>query len=224
MGDTRGGWVTQESASEDRRDGIGTMQITVTRTLSKDQQARRARLVEAARELADEGGYAAVTMHDVADRAEVARATVYRYFSSKDHLLTEVAADWARSVTDDVAFTLPAEGGLGGTPEERLTALLERIVEVAAADLTLTSAIIQAVTSSDPGIETARTELFLFVRARVAAALGDQLPAQEEVEIVLGHLLLAALVSLSALRRPKEEVVTMVRTASRLLTAGAYPA
>ncbi|MDX6432023.1 MAG: TetR/AcrR family transcriptional regulator, cholesterol catabolism regulator, partial [Streptosporangiaceae bacterium] len=52
------------------------VQITVTRTLSKEQQARRARLVEAARRLADEGGYAAVTMHDVADRAGVARATV----------------------------------------------------------------------------------------------------------------------------------------------------
>lgn len=213
--------MTQDSASGERHNGVGTMRITVTRTLSKDQQARRARLVEAARQLADEGGYAAVTMHDVADRAEVARATVYRYFSSKDHLLTEVAAAWARSITADIAFTPDAPEG---TAEERLTALLERIVEVAAADLTLTSAIIQAVTSADPGIESARSELFQFVRARVAAALGDELPAQDDVEIVLGHLLLAALVSLTALRRPKDEVVAMVRTASRLLLAGALAA
>jgi hypothetical protein len=34
-------------------------------------------------------------------------------------------------------------------------------------------------------------------------------------------VLLAALVSLTALRRPTEEVVTMVRTAARLILAGA---
>ena len=82
------------------------------RTPTKDQQARRNRLVEAARELAHEGGYAAVTMHAVADRAEVGRATVYRYFASKDDLLTEVAADWARTTFDlaqmrQLRFPLP---------------------------------------------------------------------------------------------------------------------
>jgi AcrR family transcriptional regulator len=197
------------------------VQITVTRTLSKEQQARRARLVEAARRLADEGGYAAVTMHDVADRAGVARATVYRYFASKDHLLTEVAAAWARTVTADIVLAPGGEPPGDATPAQHLADLLERIVEVAAADLTLTSTIIQAVTSPDPAIEDARTELFLFVRTRLAAAMSDEPPAQEEVEIVLGHVLLAALVSLTALRRPTEEVVTMVRTAARLILAGA---
>lgn len=215
----------------------GSVRITVTRTLRKDQQARRARLVEAARELADEGGYAAVTMHDVADRADVARATVYRYFTSKDHLLTEVATSWARSIMDDLFFAVPPADGMpsgsagaqpsgsaGARPsEERLAALLEHIVQMAATDLTLTSAIIQAVTSADPGIEQARTELFHLVRTRLAAAVGDQLPAQDEVEIVLGHLLLSALVSLTALRRPREEVAGMVRTAARLIMAGAVP-
>ncbi|MGI8328930.1 TetR/AcrR family transcriptional regulator [Actinomadura scrupuli] len=196
-------------------------QITVTRARSKEQQARRVRLVEAARWLADEGGYAAVTMHDVADRAGVARATVYRYFASKDHLLTEVAADWARTVTADIVLAAGTEPSGGATPAQRLGDLLERIVEVAAADLTLTSTIIQAVTSPDPALEDARTELFLFVRARLAAVMGDPPPAQEEAEIVLGHVLLAALVSLTALRRPTEEVVAMVRTAARLILAGA---
>ena len=49
----------------------GDVRITVTRTLSKDQQERRTRLIDAARELALQGGYHAVTMHDVADRAEL---------------------------------------------------------------------------------------------------------------------------------------------------------
>ncbi|WP_233509964.1 TetR/AcrR family transcriptional regulator [Actinomadura craniellae] len=186
------------------------------RTPSKDQQARRSRLVEAARELALEGGYAAVTMHDVADRAEAGRATVYRYFASKDHLLIEVAAVWARETTADLDAR-----AVGGTPVERLAELLERIVEVAAAERTLTSAIIQAVTSSDPAVDPERTELFLFVRDRLATAIGEPLLERDDVELVLGHLLLSALVSLTALGRPAEEVRTMVRTAARLMVGRA---
>ncbi|MFG2002189.1 TetR/AcrR family transcriptional regulator [Spirillospora sp. NPDC048911] len=194
----------------------GDVRITVTRTLSKDQQARRERLLDAARDLAHEGGYPAVTMHDVADRAGVARATVYRYFATKDHLLTEVAATWAHRVTHDVDAL-----AIGDTPAERLTTMLERIVEVAAGELTLTSAIIQAVTSDDSSVDDARTVLFLFVRDRLSAAIGDPVPDLDDVEIVLGHILLAALVSLTALRRPTEEVTRMVRTSGRLVLAGA---
>ena len=193
----------------------GDMRITVTRTLSKDQQARRERLLDAARQLAHEGGYHAVTMHDVADRAGVARATVYRYFATKDHLLTEVAATWAHRVTDDIDAL-----AVGETPVERLSALLERIVHAAAEELTLTSAIIQAVTSADSSVDDARTVLFLFVRDRLSAAIGGPVPERDEVEIVLGHVLLAALVSLTSLRRPVDEVAAMVRTSGRLVLTG----
>lgn len=197
----------------------GDARFTVTRTLSKDQQARRERLIDSARELALEGGYPAVTMHDVADRAGVARATVYRYFATKDHLLTEVAATWAHRVTDDIDAL-----AVGDTPLERLTALLERIVHVAAEEPTLTSAIIQAVTSDDSSVDDARTVLFLFLRDRLSTAIGDPVPERDDVEIVLGHVLLAALISLASLRQPVEDVATMVRTAGRLVLGGAFAA
>lgn len=197
----------------------GDARFTVTRTLSKDQQARRQRLIDSARELALEGGYPAVTMHDVADRAGVARATVYRYFATKDHLLTEVASAWAHHVTGDIDAL-----AVGDTPLERLTALLERIVHVAAREPTLTSAIIQAVTSDDSSVDEARTVLFLFLRDRFSTAIGDPVPERDEVEIVLGHILLAALISLASLRQPVEEVAAMVRTAGRLVLAGALSA
>ena len=56
-------------------------------TLTPNQAARRDRVLEAAMDLAGEGGYDAVQMRDVAARAQVALGTIYRYFSSKDHLL-----------------------------------------------------------------------------------------------------------------------------------------
>jgi len=39
----------------------------------------------------------------------------------------------------------------------------------------------------------------------------------EDVEMVVGQLVLAGLVSLTSLARPRDEVRAMVRTASRLL-------
>lgn len=192
------------------------VRFTVTRTLTKDQQARRERLIDAAWTLAVEGGYPAVTMHDVADRAGVARATVYRYFATKDHLLTEVAATWAHRVTDDIDAL-----AVGDTPVERLTALLERIVRVAADNVTLTSAIIQAVTADDSSVDDSRNVVFLFLRDRLSAAIGDPVPQREDVEIVLGHVLLAALVSVASLHRPADEVAAIVRTSGRLVLAGA---
>ncbi|NED52044.1 TetR/AcrR family transcriptional regulator, partial [Micromonospora aurantiaca] len=94
-----------------------------------------------------------------------------RYFATKDHLLTEVAASWAHHVTDDIDAL-----AVGDTQLERLTALLERIVYVAAQEPTLTSAIIQAVTSDDSSVDDARTVLFQYLRDRLSAAIGDPVP------------------------------------------------
>ena len=55
-------------------------------TLPTTQRARRERIVAAAVELLDHAEYDDVQMRDVAERAGVALATVYRYFSSKEHL------------------------------------------------------------------------------------------------------------------------------------------
>ena len=63
------------------------MEQTLTRPLTRAQQARRQRVIDAAMALGLEGGYEAVQMRDVAARADVAMGTVYRYFTSKDHLL-----------------------------------------------------------------------------------------------------------------------------------------
>src|SRR5215470_16718076 len=54
---------------------------------SAAQRERRQRIVDATLALASRGGYEAVQMRAVADRADVALGTLYRYFPSKIHLL-----------------------------------------------------------------------------------------------------------------------------------------
>jgi AcrR family transcriptional regulator len=50
----------------------------------------RERLLTAARELIEEGGYGAASVLAIADRAGVAAGTLYRHFASKEELFVEV--------------------------------------------------------------------------------------------------------------------------------------
>src|SRR5262249_46234218 len=59
------------------------------------QVERRQRIITAATELLEEHELEAIQMRDIADRAGVALATVYRYFSSKDHLYAAAIVEWS---------------------------------------------------------------------------------------------------------------------------------
>src|SRR5579863_10703356 len=54
---------------------------------SAAQRERRKRIIDATLALASKGGYDAVQMRAVAEKADVALGTLYRYFPSKIHLL-----------------------------------------------------------------------------------------------------------------------------------------
>ena len=99
---------------------------TLERPLTRAQEARRKRVIDAAMELAAQGGYDAVQMRDVATQADVAMGTVYRYFTSKDHLLAEALVHWIEMLQLQFA-SLPAEGA---TPASRVLEILDRALDV----------------------------------------------------------------------------------------------
>lgn len=60
------------------------------------QLARRQRILDAAHRVLMEQEYEQIQIRDVAEAAQVARATLYRYFSSKEYLYTCVLYAWSR--------------------------------------------------------------------------------------------------------------------------------
>jgi len=65
-------------------------------SLPRGQQERRDRIVRAAISLLEHGGeYDEIQMRDVAQEAGVALGTVYRYFTSKEHLYAAALLEWA---------------------------------------------------------------------------------------------------------------------------------
>ncbi|MCW1383108.1 TetR family transcriptional regulator [Novosphingobium sp. KCTC 2891] len=82
------------------------------RRAQTDIEAERERLVEIATALIEERGSTALTMQEVAIRAGMSPANVYRYFESKEALLEALAEYWFRpkvqAMEDVVASDLPA--------------------------------------------------------------------------------------------------------------------
>ncbi|GAA0592134.1 TetR/AcrR family transcriptional regulator [Kribbella sandramycini] len=71
--------------------------------LPKGQRERRRRIVDAAVRALSGQDYHAVQIKDIAEDAGVALGTLYRYFSSKDHLYAAAVAEWGRSLENRAA-------------------------------------------------------------------------------------------------------------------------
>jgi TetR/AcrR family transcriptional regulator, cholesterol catabolism regulator len=88
--------------------------------MTSRQLIRRAKIIEAVIGLIADVGAEAVQMRDVAQRSGVALATVYRYFSSKDHLLAAALEDWQKRLTRRILASR-----LGRTDHDPLPGILD---------------------------------------------------------------------------------------------------
>jgi AcrR family transcriptional regulator len=88
--------------------------------LDVQQRARRGRIVAAALELMQEREYDDIQMKDVTAAAGVALGTVYRYFSSKEHVFAEALLSWSQR------FPTDGELALEGPSVERLKTAYRR--------------------------------------------------------------------------------------------------
>src|SRR6184192_3254624 len=84
---------------------------------SAAQRDRRRRIIDATLALASKGGYDAVQMRAVADKADVALGTLYRYFPSKIHLLVSgLSREFERARTNSSAAPSPGTPPPSGSP------------------------------------------------------------------------------------------------------------
>jgi AcrR family transcriptional regulator len=73
------------------------------------KQARPGEIVEAALEVFAEKGFAAAKLDDIGRRAGIAKATLYRYFETKEEIFREVAR---AAVASLLGAPAEASGGL----------------------------------------------------------------------------------------------------------------
>jgi AcrR family transcriptional regulator len=149
------------------------------------QQERYDRVVDAAAEALSAGGQDAVQMKDLAQRAGVSLATLYRYFPSKEYVLLAVSLARYQAAARKVFAEVPQ----GNTVRERVTSHLMREFRAQQREQRLTAALTQALTGTTrtySELIEAVEHLHLQILRHVAAAGG---PVSEQQQKVLAVVL-----------------------------------
>jgi TetR/AcrR family transcriptional regulator, cholesterol catabolism regulator len=140
----------------------------VPESLPRTQQARRQGIIAAAVELLEEGEYDTVQMRDVAERAGVALATIYRYFTSKEHLYAAALLEWAADYPVKGRALERSNGG----DEARFRALMRRAVRAFERHPQMMRALIVLESSNDPNARALFQEFAKRNVDTLTAALG----------------------------------------------------
>jgi AcrR family transcriptional regulator len=164
----------------------------VTAPLTRSQVVRRQRVISAALELAADGGYEAVQMRDVATTAGVALGTIYRYFSSKDHLLAEAQVEWLLDLDRRVSKKPPK----GELLADRVIEVLRRATRAMQQEPRLAEALIVALTSTDPHAARCQRETGDVITRIMASSFPADFDAatRDDIVRVLGHVWFSSLI------------------------------
>jgi AcrR family transcriptional regulator len=145
------------------------------RTDGRLDRSRDPAILNAALAALTENGYDATSMDDIASRAGVGKAAIYRRWSSKAALMTDVLVYWRPDLRTDDA---PDTGSLTGD----LEALIDRAVRndntLITTDLVLRVAVEAA---RDPQLATAFDNLLLMRGRRIVSAILARAAARGEI-------------------------------------------
>jgi AcrR family transcriptional regulator len=182
---------------------------------SAAQRERRKRILDATLVLASKGGYDAVQMRTVAERADVALGTLYRYFPSKIHLLVGALT----MEMDQIQDKLDRKPIPGETPADRMLYVLSRVTRNLQRDPMLTEAMTRAFMFADPSAATEVNAVAGQMIRMFTRAMHEGEPSAEDVAIarVIGDVWLSNLVAWVTRRASADDVSGRLELAARLL-------
>lgn len=182
---------------------------------SAAQRERRKRILDATLALASKGGYDAVQMRTVAERADVALGTLYRYFPSKIHLLVSgLAREFERTQQRLDRSPIP-----GDTPYERMLYVLSRVTRSMQREPLLTEAMTRAFMFADPSAAAEVNAVAKMMEDMLTRAMHEGEPTADERAIarVIGDVWLSNLVAWVTRRASANDVASHLELAARLL-------
>ncbi|GAB23145.1 putative TetR family transcriptional regulator [Gordonia polyisoprenivorans NBRC 16320 = JCM 10675] len=189
---------------------------------SAAQRDRRRRILDATLTLASKGGYDAVQMRTVAEKADVAVGTLYRYFPSKVHLLvTSLARELAR-----VESRVDRSQLRGDNAIERLRHVLDMITFAMQRDPLLTEAMTRAFMFADASATAEVDQVAGIIDRLLAGAIVDEgEPGEEDLAIarVLADVWMSNLVQWLTRRASATDVTNRLELTVRLLLKDRVP-
>ncbi len=182
---------------------------------SAAQRERRKRILDATLALASKGGYEAVQMRTVAERADVALGTLYRYFPSKIHLLVSALT----LELDRTQDKLDRKAVPGETPYDRILYVLSRVTQTMQREPMLTEAMTRAFMFADPNAAAEVNTVARQMERMFTRAMHDGEPSADDIAIarVIGDVWLSNLVAWVTRRASADDVSSHLELAARLL-------
>ena len=196
--------------------------LTESELGSEAQRERRKRILDATLAIASKGGYEAVQMRAVAERADVAVGTLYRYFPSKVHLLVSaLGREFERidAKTDRASLA-------GGTPYQRLNMMVGRLNRAMQRNPLLTEAMTRAFVFADASAAGEVDHVGKLMDSMFARAMSDGEPTEDQYHIarVISDVWLSNLLAWLTRRASATDVSKRLDLAMRLLIGdGEHP-
>lgn len=190
--------------------------MTIHRTLDTRQFDVRTRILKAARRLIQQHGHEAVGMEMIAKAARVSRASMYRYFASKEHVVCEAALAWGA----DVARRLPEALAAAPTPAAALDMAIQKIVAEANSDLPMVRATMASVLATGPVADEFRRGVRHMFQSLMAGAIPALPEPPESLTVpltLLGRVFFADLALMGAGDIDASQCVTELQFAARRL-------
>jgi AcrR family transcriptional regulator len=184
---------------------------------SSAQRERRTRILDATIALATKGGFDAVQMRGVAEQADVALGTLYRYFPSKIHLLVSaLGREFERANARLAGKPVP-----GDTPADRVIHVMKTTSRGLQGDQHLTEALTRAFMFAD---KSAQQEIHVVGMLLTTMLTRAMHPDREEVTDddvavarVIGDVWLSALMAWVTGRSTSQETTAHIERAVRML-------
>ncbi|HET9423533.1 MAG TPA: TetR family transcriptional regulator [Nocardioides sp.] len=185
---------------------------------SAAQRDRRKRILDATYQLARDGGFDAVQMRAVADRADVALGTLYRYFPSKIHLLVSALG----RTFEQAEAAMRGKPVPGDTAADRVISVLKKTTRGLQGDPHLTEALTRAFMFADASVAAEIHDVGMLMTSMLTHAMDPERGGEvtdDDVAIarVIGDVWLSALVAWVTGRSTAADTAQHMETAVRLL-------
>jgi AcrR family transcriptional regulator len=187
---------------------------------SAAQRERRKRILDATYDLARSGGFDAVQMRAVAEQADVALGTLYRYFPSKIHLLVSALG----RQFEDAAGRMHEKEIPGDTAADRVLWVLKWMARGMQGDPKLTEALTRAFMFADSSVAAEIHVVGMAMTSIVTHAMHGGTPddgeiTDDDVAIarVIGDVWLSALVAWVTGRSTAAETAAHMEKAVHLI-------
>ena len=194
--------------------------------LAHNQLRRMRRIVDAAVDLAEKGGFEAVRLRDVAEQSDVALGTLYKYFRSKEDILLFALNEEIERLEQSMV----ARPSTSGTPYERVCEFFRRGTRALARRPQFARAMIRSMTAGDADTAVKIAALQLRTARAVAAAMRGVAPdiaapldqsigdaREQAIAFTIMQVWFSSLVGWAAGLHPERVVTEQVRRAAGLI-------